>query len=177
MAKSQYKEIGDAILAEISSVAEAGRVHSYQRWSADLGKYLDLFRWEAGSGLNQIRGWVLTRERAGEEVASIGSNATGGFTPAGLSRRTHTFLLFGIMSAEDGVGSEVVFQDLIEEICDRFRGDKTLRLLDESGAPRVRSLERLQPPQVDLIELRTFGNVLCHYAEIRVRAIERIRRD
>ena len=130
-----------------------------------------------GRRLNQIRGWVLTRERAGEEVASIGSNATGGFTPAGLSRRTHTFLLFGIMSAEDGVGSEVVFQDLIEEICDRFRGDKTLRLLDESGAPRVRSLERLQPPQVDLIELRTFGNVLCHYAEVRVRAIERIRRD
>ena len=62
MAKSQYKEIGDAILAEISSVAEAGRVHSYQRWSADLGKYLDLFRWEAGDGFNQIRGWVLTRE-------------------------------------------------------------------------------------------------------------------
>jgi len=177
VANSRYREIGDAILAEISSVAGAGRVHSYQRWSADLGKYLDLFRWAAGGGLAQIRGWVLTRERAGEEAASVGSNAAGGFTPAGLSRRTHTFLLFGIMSAEDAAGSEVAFQDLIEEICDRFRNDRTLRLLDESGAPRVRSLERLQPPQVDLIELRTFGNVLCHYAEIRLRAIERIRRD
>ena len=177
MAKSRYREIGDAILAEISSVPEAGRVHAYQRWSADLGKYLDLFRWEAGGGLAQIRGWVLTRERAGEEAASIGSNASGGFAPAGLSRRTHTFLLFGIMSAEDAAGSEAAFQDLIEKICDRFRDEGTLRLLDESGAPRVRSLERLQPPQVDLIELRTFGNVLCHYAEIRLRAIERIRRD
>ncbi|MDE0331595.1 MAG: hypothetical protein OXL41_06965 [Nitrospinae bacterium] len=177
MAKSRYREIGDAISAEISSVPGTGRVHSYQRWSADLGKYLDLFRWPMSDGLTQIRGWVLTRERAGEDVASIGSNASGGFTPSGLSRRTHTFLLFGIMSAEDAVGSEVAFQDLIEEICDRFRDDKVLRLLDESGSSRVLSLERLQPPQVDLIELRTFGNVLCHYAEIRVRAIERIRRD
>lgn len=177
MAKSRYREIGDAILAEISSVPEAGRVHGHQRWSADLGKYLDLFRWETGGGLAQIRGWVLTRERAGEEAASLGSNASGGFTPAGISRRTHTFLLFGIMSAEDAAGSEAIFQDLIEEICDRFRDEGTLRLLDESGAPRVGSLERLQPPQVDLIELRTFGNVLCHYAEIRLRAIERIRRD
>ena len=75
------------------------------------------------------------------------------------------------------MGSEVVFQELLEEICDRFRDDRTIRLLDESGSPRVRSLERLQPPQVDLIELRMFGNVLCHYAEIRLRAIERIRRD
>ena len=177
MAKSRYREIGDAISSEISSVAEAGRVHSYQRWSADLGKYLDLFRWEASDGLAQIRGWVLTRERAGEEAASIGSSAAGGFTPVGLVRRTHTFLLFGIMSAEDAVGSEVAFQDLLEDICDRFRDNKTLRLLDESGAPRVRSLERLQPPQVDMIELRTFGSVLCHYAEIRLQAIERIRRD
>ena len=177
MAKSRYREIGEAISSEISSVAGAGRVHVYQRWSADLGKYLDLFRWEASDGLAQIRGWVLTRERAGEEAASIGSSASGGFTPAGLVRRTHTFLLFGIMSAEDAVGSEVAFQDLLEDICDRFRNNKTLRLLDESGAPRVRSLERLQPPQVDLIELRTFGSVLCHYAEIRLQAIERIRRD
>lgn len=177
MAKSRYREIGDAILAQISSVPEAGRVHAYQRWSPDLGKYLDHFGWKTVDGLTQIRGWVLTRERAGEEVSSLASNASGGFTPSGLSRRTHTFLLFGIMSAEDAAGSEMAFQDLIEEICDRFRDDKALRLLEESGAPRVRSLERLQPPQVDLIELRTFGNVLCHYAEIRIRAMERIRRD
>ena len=56
MAKSRYREIGDAILAEISSVPGAGRVHAYQRWSADLGKYLDLFRWETGGGLARIRG-------------------------------------------------------------------------------------------------------------------------
>ena len=56
MANSRYREIGDAILAEISNVAGAGRVHSYQRWSADLGKYLDHFRWQTGDGLAQIRG-------------------------------------------------------------------------------------------------------------------------
>lgn len=177
MAESRYREIGDAILAEVSKTAGAGRVHAYQRWSADLGKYLDLFRWEADDGVGRIRGWALTRERAREEAASIGSRDPGGFVPAGVSRRIHTFLLFGIMGAEDAAGSELTFQDVIEEICDRFRDNRVLRLLDGSGAPRVRSLERLRPPQVDLIELRAFGGALCHYAEIRLEAIERIRRD
>lgn len=177
MAESRYREIGDAISSEVSAVAGAGRVHAYQRWSADLGKYLDLFRWEAGGGVGQIRGWALTRERAREEAASLGAGAPGGFVPAGLHRRVHTFLLFGIMGAHDASGSELAFQDVVEEICDRFRRHEALRLLDASGAPRVRSLERLQPPQVDVIEMRTFGGVLCHYAEIRIQAIERIRCD
>ncbi len=176
MAESRYGEIGEAIASVVAGVAGAGRVHAYQRWAAEPGRYLDLFRCEAGGGVDQIRGWVLTREKAHEEAASLGANAPGGFAPAGVGRRTHTFLLFGIMGAEDAVASEVAFQDAIEEICDRFRDDAVLRLLDSAGAPRVRSLERLRPPQVDVIELRTFGGVLCHYAEIRIQAIERIRR-
>ena len=38
------------------------------------------------------------------------------------------------------------------------------------------SLERITPPQVDRIELRAFGSVLCHTAEIRIQAIERVTR-
>ncbi|MEE9274873.1 MAG: hypothetical protein V3V62_06160 [bacterium] len=170
MASSGYKEIAAAIAAEVSSVADAGRVHTHQRWAADLSKYLDLFRWEAPGGEDQIRGWMITREGAREELGSFAGSG-GGFTPAGLNRRTHTFLLFGIMGFEDAAASELPFQDLIEGVCDRFRGAEALRLRG-----KVKSLERLQPPQVDLIELRTFGSVLCHIAEIRVRAIERIAR-
>ncbi len=177
MAVSSYRQIGEAIAAEVAAIPEAGRVHAYQRWAADLGRYLDLFRWEAPDGQDQIRGWVLTRERAREELGSIRSQLPGGFLPAGLNRRVHTFLLFGIMGVEDGAGSELTFQDLIEAVCDRFRDEGALRLRGAGGAPKVPSLERLAPPQVDAIELRTFGSVLCHTAEIRIQAIERIGRS
>ncbi len=171
MASSNYRIIGDAIAAEMAAIENAGRLHTYQRWAADIGRYLDLFRWRAGDGKDQIRGWLLTRESAREELGSFASSSPGGFTPAGVNRRTHTFLLFGILSLEDDAASEIVFQDLLESVCDRFRGSEALRLRG-----RVPSLERITTPQGDLIELRTFGSVLCHTAEVRIQAIERIPR-
>ncbi len=81
-------------------------------------------------------------------------------------------MLFGILSLEDDAASEIVFQDLLELVCDRFRGNEALRLRG-----RVPSLERITPPQVDRIELRTFGSVLCHTAEVRIQAIERVARS
>ena len=169
MANSTYKLIGDAIAAEVAAVPGAGRLHPYQRWAADIGRYIDLFRWRAPDGKDQIRGWILTRESVREELGSFASSAPGGFVPAGINRRTHTYLLFGVMSLEDDAASEIVFQDLIESICSRFRSREALRLRG-----RVASLERIAPPQVDRIELRAFGSTLCHTAEIRIQAIERI---
>jgi hypothetical protein len=177
MAASQYKRIGEAIAAELAAVQEIGQVHLYQRYAADLAKYLDLFRWAAPDGRSQIRGWVVTREAAREELGSAASSQAGGFVPAGVSRRVHVFLLFGVMGLEDGAGSELAFQDLVEAVCDRFRDNRVLRLLDGEGRPRVATLERLQPPRVEAVEVRLFGAALCHAAEIRIEAAERIARS
>ena len=176
MAASNYRQIGEGIVAEVGAVANIGRVHLYQRYAADLAKYLDFFRWTAPDGRSQVRGWVLTREAAREGLGSAASSQPGGFVPAGVNRRAHTFLLFGVMGLEDGTGSELAFQDLVEAVCDRFRDNRALRLLDAQGAPRVATLERLQPPRVDAVEARRFGAVLCHAAEIRIEAVERIAR-
>ena len=169
MANSNYRQIGDAIGAEVAALSEAGRLHLYQRWAADIGRYIDLFRWRAPDGKDQIRGWVLTRESVKEELGSFASSSPGAFTPAGVNRRTHTFLLFGVMSLEDDTASEIEFQDLIETICGRFRAGDALRL-----GGNITSLERLPPPQVDRIDFRAFGSTLCHTVEIRIQAIERI---
>ncbi len=171
MASSFYKDIGAAVAAEIEAVENAGRVHLYQRTAADMAKYIGLFRWEAPDGGDQIRGWIVTRERVSEALGGFGASAPGGLIPAGVNRRAHTFLLAGIMGLKDGAASELVFQDLIEAVCDRFRSNDALRLRS-----KVPTLERLQPPQVDVIEPRAFGGVLCHYAEIRLQAFERITR-
>ncbi|OGL68814.1 MAG: hypothetical protein A3J27_12115 [Candidatus Tectomicrobia bacterium RIFCSPLOWO2_12_FULL_69_37] len=177
MAQSQYKQIGEGIAAELEAVADVGRVHLYQRYAADLSKYLDFFRWAAPDGRSQIRGWVVTRESAREALGSAASSQPGGFVPAGVNRRVHTFLLFGVMGLEDGTQSEVAFQDLVEAVCDRFRDNRALRLLGPEGEPRAATLERLQPPRVDSVEVRRFGAVLCHAAEVRVEAVERITRS
>lgn len=179
MAASKYKQIGEAIADELRQVPGIGRVHAFQRYAHDLAKYLDLFRTEAAGGSpaggqGRILGWIVTREAASEGLGSLASSQAGGFVPAGLNRRVHTFLLFGVMGLEDGAGSELVFQDLIEAVCDRFRDDDVLRLRDASGAARVSTLERLHPPQVDAVDVRAFGPALCHAAELRVQAIERI---
>ena len=174
MATSNYRQIGQAIAAELAAVPEIGRVHAFQRYAADLARYLDHFRWEAPDGRGQLRGWLVTREAAREEPGSFSGSQGQSFTPAGVNRRTHTFLLFGVMGLEDGAASELVFQDLVEAVCDRFRDNKVLRLQDPSGQARVATLERLHPPQVDAVEVRQFGAALCHAAELRVQAIERI---
>ena len=176
MGASNYKQIGEAIAAELEAVEDIGRVHLYQRYAADLSKYLDFFRWAAPDGRSQIRGWVVTRESAREGLGSAASSQPGGFVPAGVNRRAHTFLLFGVMGLEDEAQSETIFQDLVEAVCDRFRDNRALRLLDPEGNPKVATLERLQPPRLDSVEVRRFGAVLCHAAEVRVEAIERIAR-
>lgn len=171
MADSNYRQIGDAISAELAAVTHVGRIHKYQRWAPDLGRYIEHFKWGAPDGRDQIRGWLLTRESAREDLGSFASGVPGGFIPAGVNRRVHTFLLFGLMSLQDDAASELAFQDLIEDVCGRFRTNNALRL---GGA--VPSLERISPPQVDRIDLRAFGGVLCHTAEIRIQAFERVTR-
>ena len=172
MASSSYKEIAEALAFEVKGIAGIGRVHTFQRATADWDKYLDLFAVEGPEGdRSRILGWMISRERATEELGSFAASSPGGFLPAGMNRRVHHFLVLGFMGLKDEAGTELEFQDLIEAICDRFRSDTVLRL-----ARNVASVERLTPPQVEIVEPRTFGGVLCHYTEIRIQAIERIAR-
>ncbi|MBI3025729.1 MAG: hypothetical protein HYY66_08690 [Candidatus Tectomicrobia bacterium] len=174
MGASMYKEIGKAIADELRQVPGTGRVHEFQRYAAGLEKYLGLFRTEGDGGQGKLLGWIVTREAASEGLGSFAGSQGQGFTPSGVNRRVHTFLILGRMGLEDGAGSELAFQDLIEAVCDRLRDNNVLRLRDASGAPRVPTLERLGPPQVDAVDVRAFGPALCHAAELRVQAIERI---
>ena len=172
MASSSYKEIGKAIADELRQVPGIGQVHEFQRYAHDLAKYLGFFRASGNGGAARLLGWMVTRESASEGLGSAA--APGSFVPAGTNRRVHTFLLFGVMGLEDGTATELEFQDLIEAVCDRFRDNSVLQLLDAEGKRRVATLERLQPPQLDAVDVRQFGAALCHAAEIRIQAIERI---
>ncbi len=177
MANSAYKDIADAIAAEVSAIPNLGQVHLWMRATVSLGKYLEKFRVAGGDGEDRIKGWMLTRERTSEEVGGMASETPGGFAPAGVNRRVYTFLLTGIYGLQDELGTELEMQESIEAICDRFRDSEKMILADGAGVRKVPTLERLFPPQLDVMEPRFFGPTLLHYAEIRIQAAERLNRD
>lgn len=135
--RTQYKAI-------LETVPNIGVVHDYERWSVDWDKFLAQFK-DPASG--KILGWTITRERSPET-----------FTPGPGSDRRYMMVLRGYMALQDTVASEKTFQDLIEAVCNTFRPKTTL-----NGA--VNQVEA--PLQVDIVEHRLFGSVLCHYCELR----------
>ena len=142
--------IRDQIKAILSAVAHIGVVHDYERWASDWAAYLELFSVITVTG-TYINGWEITRKKTPSVTASVTHD-----------KRTHTFLIRGIYGLKDSDASEITFQDLIEDICSAFRSNYQLNS----------TADNTEPIQVDLVENRVFGNVLCHYCELTLIADE-----
>jgi hypothetical protein len=135
----------------LQTVSGIGQVHDYGRWTADWSKFLSAFK-----SVDKINGWLITRRSSTEEP--FGENVPP------VHHRTHEFVIEGYYSLRDNVASERDFQDLVEAICEAFRGDLTL------GGTALMS----EPPQVESIDSSTLGGVLVHQARIVIRATERL---
>jgi len=145
----------------LESVAGIGVVHDYERWAVDWAKALQLFK---PSNQDKINGWMITRTKTQEWVDTFNRNFS-----------LHHFLIRGVYSLDDAGASEKIFQDLIEAVRDKFRTNYNLNgscesIYPDTGPP----YEGRAGVQVDLIEVRTFGGVLCHYCELSLYAKERI---
>lgn len=136
--------VREQIRTILTGVSGIGVVHDYERWAAEWPAYLELFSIEDETG-TRINGWDITRRKTPAVTASVTHDS-----------RSHTFLIRGMYGLEDSQASELVFQQLIEDICAAFRAKYQL----ESTA------ENTEPVQVDLVENRVFGNMLCHYCEL-----------
>lgn len=142
--------IREQIKAILSGVSGIGVVHDYDRWASTWEKFLDQYKDEA---TGKINGWAITRTKTPEEADSFEKHA-----------RDYEFTVRGFYGLKDEDASEIVFQDLVEDICTAFRTNFTLNsTCDESG-----------PMQVVLVENRVFGSVLCHYCELSIMARERV---
>jgi len=155
MSMADVREQIRVILAGVSGI---GIIHDYRRWSGDWSRFLDLFK-DANGKLN---GWMISREKTPETVMSQG----------GRNTRTHHFKIYGIYGLKDSDGSELIFQDLVEAVCTAFRSKDTLNGTVWSCTPAENAPEGVAGIQVDLVEPRMFGNVLCHYAELSLYAQE-----
>jgi len=136
------------IKAKLSAVEGIGIVHEYQRWASTWSKFLSQFKTES----DVINGWMITRRATPSARDTMPT-----------LNRGHVFILTGFYGLNDDDATELVFQDMVEDIQDAFDSDVTLGgLVLKSG-----------PLQVKVVENRTFGNVLCHYAELELVADER----
>lgn len=146
-------EIRTEIKAIIEGVSGIGIVHEYLRWSSTSSKFLTLFKDKS----DKINGCMMTRVKTVEDAVS------GGRT----SDRDHKFRIICIYGLDDDGESELYFQDtIVEGICTKLRSEKTL----------CNRTVALGVPQVEIVEPRKFGSVLCHYAEITVSVEEIVSR-
>lgn len=143
----------EAIRTEIKTIVEGvtgiGIVHEYLRWLIKYDTFLDLFK----DSTDKINGCMITRVKTPEEFVA------GGRT----SERSYLMKIVCIYGLKDGDASELYFQDtIIEGICAALRVYKTVN----------NKRATLGLPQVDIVEPRMFGKILCHYAEITVSVVE-----
>ncbi|MBW2606140.1 MAG: hypothetical protein JRD05_00745 [Deltaproteobacteria bacterium] len=134
------------VKAILSGVSGIGVVHDYERWATNWTKYLELF-----STGGRINGWQITRKKTSAVTASVTHDS-----------RKHTFLIRGIYGLKDSEATEITFQALIESVCAAFRSKYQLN----------DTADNTEPVQVDLVENRVFGNVLCHFCELTLIAEE-----
>lgn len=145
--------IRNNLVTIIETVTGIGTVHNYLRWSNTYDGFLNLFK----DSTDKINGCMITRQKTPEEAVP------GGRT----SERTHTMKIICIYGLKDNDVTELYFQDtIIDGICAALRHEKTIN----------NRQAHLGVPQVEIVEPRKFGSVLCHYAEITVSVTETVER-
>lgn len=136
--------IRQKIFETLSAVPNVGKVHDYERWAVDWGKFIEFFKHTAAG---RIQGWEICRTgMPSEKISNIEES------------RTHHFVVKGYMAVNDAQATEKTFNGIIEAICDEFKGNHTLdgTCLDAG------------PVSAEVIDTRSFGSVLCHYAELKI---------
>lgn len=155
---SNYIAILADIKTKLTSIQDIGQVHDYFRWAIATDKFLSLFAYTPSYGDKQIRGWEITRVAAPEHKR-------------GAFFRHHRFKISGYMSLKDSDATDKTFQQLVDGVCEVFRVADT-----GTAAWQYRDGDAPEdsPAQVNIIEVRMFGAVLCHYTEITLSVTERI---
>ncbi|NPU84375.1 MAG: hypothetical protein HPY65_07785 [Syntrophaceae bacterium] len=145
----------------LSSVTGIGIVHDYQRFAVDWQKMLDLFKDD-----DRINTCMFRREKMIKRRIILGN-------PSSQPHRIHIFKIICIRGLNDAQATAVSFDDDLAAVEEAFEGYKTLNGTCETINPGFGPTEGEEGVQISLVEERMFGNVLCHYAELRLSVQER----
>jgi len=143
-----YSTVRDKIEAILNTATGIGKVYDYDRLERSESGFKTAFT--SGSKINA---WTISRFSVAEiQEASLRTNANT------------VWIIRGYYSLDAAGASEHNFQELIESIRSKFREKPTL-----DGLVLTTSFI-----QVNIIEPRMFGAVLCHYTELRLETTEEI---
>jgi hypothetical protein len=140
----------DTILKSATGVID-NNVYKYDRLSRNWEEYLSAFKDATNS---VIHGWTITRTKVVETPEASRTN-----------EEKNTWLMRFYYSLGSYGATEDTFQDIIEAVRTAFRSNSSL-----NGTALTST-----PIQVDIIEARMFGEVLCHYAELRFESTLEVR--
>lgn len=122
-----------------------GRVHDYERWANTQEGLLAFFQ---DPGTKKVFGWEITRPEF--FTAKVAMNKW---------QVTHTFTLRGYYALNDAAATEKTIQGLVDAICLDF------------ATVRIPGTQKDHLPH-GTVEPRTFGQYLCHVAEITITVAE-----
>lgn len=152
-------KIREQIAAILGAVEGMGVVHQYQRWSKDYSKFLDFFTVTDADEVKRVNGCIITRK-------STVSKADG----FGKDEDMHTFLIRFYRGLKDDQATELTFQAILEEARDAFRANETLNDTCDTVFP----VEGKAGLQIDNVDIRIFGSVLCHFGECTLTVLVRV---
>lgn len=133
--------IREKIKTILSGVTNIGVVHDYRRSASSDAAFIELFRTTI-SGVDQIRGWMISRRSASEQQKTTAA--------------PHQYEIDGYMGLQDAAATEKTFTLLIEAVRAAVRDDMTLFAAGFAhDALQVQTQEELM-----------FGAVLCHHVKL-----------
>lgn len=139
-----------AIIQVLNTLPEVGMVYDHYKYSSDWTRFLDQFGWINTSGIKQIRGsWI-----------SIPTVRRGTTTTFDQKTDLYNWPLRSIMSFSDRDESEKDFEDLIYLI--------RSTLVAELNFGESVVIPGFVEVDIDTVDIRTFGSVLCHYAQFNI---------
>lgn len=146
-----------ALAAIIEEVPGIGMVHARDRYSPDWTKFLENFK----SAEGKINGCLITRKTTVKQRRTIGEVERG-----------HILVIRMIYGLQDAANSAEAFQLLVDAVEAAVDADETLAGTCETTNPDWGPMAEAVGLQIDTIDIRIFGSVLCHYAECRLCACE-----
>ncbi len=153
---NNYRRILDDIAVKLATVPGIGIIHKYERQVADQAKFIALFK--AANG--KICGWEITRR-------AVSEHQRGAFF------RHHQMVLKGYLGLQDASATSNQFQELCDDVCAAFRNADPATV-GASWNYINGDDQTAAAAQIESINDRMFGAVLCHCAEIALSVTERI---
>jgi|GEM_PF-664044 len=137
-----------AIKARLDALgAGIGRVHDYERWNVSGANFLTLFQ---DTATKKIFGWEIMRRAVRAQKVTMRRY-----------KLIHRYVLRGYYGLEDSAATEKTVNALVDQIVLDFMLTKLSGTQGE------------QMPEAS-IEVRMFGHVLCHVAEITLPEVAEI---